>query len=46
VLNLGIIARQRSQAIPFILALLVELGRRHVSHASDTTQMCAGFWQT
>lgn len=28
VLNLGIVARQRSQAIPFILALLVELGWR------------------
>lgn len=28
VLNLGIIARQRSQAIPFILVLLVELGKK------------------
>jgi hypothetical protein len=46
VLNLGIIARQRSQAIPFILALLVELGRRHVSKTSDTDHDVRGFVQT
>lgn len=35
VLNLGIIARQRSQAIPFILVLLVELGKRRQRSEED-----------
>lgn len=43
VLNLGIIARQRSQAIPFVLALLVELGRRHASRKPDERQAVRGF---
>ena len=49
VLNLGIIARQRSQAIPFILALLVVLGSRasRSSHAAAQDEIPAvhGFWE-
>lgn len=48
VLNLGIIARQRSQAIPFILALLVALGSRvppsSDKGAQDEIPTVHGFW--
>lgn len=35
ILNLGILARQRSQVIPFFLALLVVWGRKHVEEEPD-----------
>lgn len=47
VLNLGIMARQRSQAIPFIMVLLVELGRpadlpdQSVGESEDTASIIA-----
>lgn len=38
VLNLGILARQRSQMMPFLLALLVVLGSRHAEDPVDVTE--------
>lgn len=35
ILNLGIMARQRSQVIPFFLALLVVWGRKHVEEEDE-----------
>ena len=35
ILNLGILARQRSQVIPFFLALMVVWGRKHVDEDED-----------
>jgi hypothetical protein len=35
ILNLGILARQRSQMVPFFLALLVVWGRKHVEEEPD-----------
>jgi hypothetical protein len=35
ILNLGILARQRSQVIPFFLALLVVWGRKHVAEDDE-----------
>lgn len=35
ILNLGILARQRSQVMPFFLALMIVLGRKHVEEAVE-----------
>ena len=35
ILNLGILARQRSQVIPFFLALLVVWGRKHTDEDDE-----------
>ncbi|MGI8517448.1 MAG: hypothetical protein ACR2ME_03765 [Acidimicrobiia bacterium] len=35
ILNLGILARQRSQVMPLFLALLIVLGRKHVEEAVE-----------
>ncbi|HKY47101.1 MAG TPA: hypothetical protein VJQ79_03860, partial [Acidimicrobiia bacterium] len=37
ILNLGILARQRSQVIPFFLALLVVWGRKHVDEDDEVS---------